>query len=67
MDLELADLALITEIPFGAYGREPALLMKTCRVGSRDTGMRGGESIVMPASPYMGFSTLILTDTGVYC
>ena len=65
MDLELADFALMTENPIGAYGREFALLMRIRRGGSKDIGIRGGGGIVMAGSPYMGFSMLIGTDAGL--
>lgn len=62
MGLRLADLGLMTENLNGAYGREPALFMETRREGSRDMGMRGSGSIVMPASPHAGFSILNGSD-----
>lgn len=65
MDLELADFALMTENPIGVYGREFALSMRIRRGGSKDIGIRGGGGIVMPGSPYMGFSMLIGTDAGL--
>ena len=52
------------ENPTGAYGREPAIFMKTRGEDGRDMGMRGSGSIVTPASPYMGFSILNGTDVG---
>ncbi len=61
----MVDLALMTENPTGAYGHEPTLLMETRRGGSKGIGMRGGGSIVRPASPYMDLSMLIGTDVGL--